>query len=415
MKRLWGVLANTTFERMFSNPHNKIDLFDAMNSGKVILINTAKDLLKQEGCEIFGRFFIAMIAQAAMERATLPKERRMNTFVYIDEAQDYFDEHIEQLLNQARKFHIGMHLAHQNLGQLGRDLNASIMASTSIKLAGGVSATDAQAFAREMRCDADFIHSTRKRDTQTEFACWVKHITPQAIKISVPLGSVEQLPVISDAEYETLLLKNRKRYCTTLEELERYMETMPPARAAVTALAEVPSPEPIVAEAAKQKTSPAMPRVKEPEVEEEAPQRESLQERVQKAAKKRKKLFAEEPTQLGRGGKQHTYIQSIVKQYAEKRSFRATIEHGILDGTGRVDVALNRDDLSIACEISITTTEKQELANIEKCLIAGYDQVLVISPDPQHLKRIKGYVEKHLETAYRDRVRFLSPDGVIGY
>ena len=33
-----------------------------MNAGKVILINTAKDLLKEQGTEIFGRFFIALIA-----------------------------------------------------------------------------------------------------------------------------------------------------------------------------------------------------------------------------------------------------------------------------------------------------------------------------------------------------------------
>jgi hypothetical protein len=35
-----------------------------MNSGKVILINTAKDLLKRDGSAILGRFFIALITQA---------------------------------------------------------------------------------------------------------------------------------------------------------------------------------------------------------------------------------------------------------------------------------------------------------------------------------------------------------------
>ncbi len=39
----------------------------------------------------------------------------------------------------------------------------------------------------------------------------------------------------------------------------------------------------------------------------------------------------------------------------------------------------------------------------------------MISPDPKHLKRIKGYVRKHLESAYKDRVRFLDTEGVIAY
>ena len=57
-----------------------------------MLINTAKDLLKQDGCELFGRFFISLLAQAAQERSAIPEDRRRSTFVYIDEAQDYFDE-----------------------------------------------------------------------------------------------------------------------------------------------------------------------------------------------------------------------------------------------------------------------------------------------------------------------------------
>ena len=58
---MWGILENQTFERMFSHPRSKLDLYTEMNAGRVILINTAKDLLKEQGTEIFGRFFIALI------------------------------------------------------------------------------------------------------------------------------------------------------------------------------------------------------------------------------------------------------------------------------------------------------------------------------------------------------------------
>ena len=89
-----------------------------MNAGKLILINTSKSLLKEQGTEIFGRFFIALIAQAAQERATLPERDRLPVMVYIDEAQDYFDQNIGIILSQARKYRVGMMMAHQYLGQL---------------------------------------------------------------------------------------------------------------------------------------------------------------------------------------------------------------------------------------------------------------------------------------------------------
>jgi hypothetical protein len=144
LRRLWGILENQTFERMFSQPRSKLDLFSEMNAGKVILINTAKDLLKEQGTEIFGRFFIALIAQAAQERATLPAHKRMPTIVYVDEAQDYFDRNIGIILAQARKQNVGMVLSHQFLGQLEPKLQEAFAANTTIKFAGGVSAKDAR-------------------------------------------------------------------------------------------------------------------------------------------------------------------------------------------------------------------------------------------------------------------------------
>ena len=122
LRRLWGILENQTFERMFSHPRSKLDLFTELNAGKIILINTAKDLLKENGTQIFGRFFIALIAQAAQERATLPSGKRLPTHVYIDEAADYFDRNIGLILSQARKYNVGMTLAHQYLGQLDTKL-----------------------------------------------------------------------------------------------------------------------------------------------------------------------------------------------------------------------------------------------------------------------------------------------------
>lgn len=86
LRRLYGVLENQTFERMFASPKSKFDMFSEMQAGRLILINTAKSLLKEQGTEVFGRFFIALIAQAAQERATLPERDRLPTFVYIDEA-----------------------------------------------------------------------------------------------------------------------------------------------------------------------------------------------------------------------------------------------------------------------------------------------------------------------------------------
>jgi hypothetical protein len=208
LRRLWGILENQTFERMFSHPRSKLDMFSEMNAGKVILINTAKDLLKEQGTEIFGRFFIALIAQAAQERATLPAHKRMPTIVYVDEAQDYFDRNIGIILAQARKQNVGMVLSHQFLGQLEPKLQEAFAANTAIKFAGGVSAKDARSLAPMLYCQPELIEAQPKGS----FAAHVRGQTKSAVPLRFPLGYMEKLPRMAKAAQEALRQRMRELY-----------------------------------------------------------------------------------------------------------------------------------------------------------------------------------------------------------
>ncbi len=225
LRRLWGILENQTFERMFSHPESKLDLFSEMNAGKVILINTAKDLLKEQGTEIFGRFFIAMIAQAAQERATLPENSRMPTMVYIDEAADYFDRNISIILAQARKYNVGMVLAHQYLGQLEPKLQEAVAANTSIKFAGGVSAKDTRMLAPMLYTDPQLI----ERQPKGSFAAYIRGVTSSALPLQFPLGYLEGKRKMTTSERKSLQNQMRERYAVHYTKLGNRSENAPVA------------------------------------------------------------------------------------------------------------------------------------------------------------------------------------------
>ncbi len=215
LRRLYGILENQTFERMFSHPKSKLDLFSEMNAGKVILVNTAKDLLKESGTEIFGRFFIAMIAQAAQERAVLDSAKRLPTYVYIDEASDYFDRNIGLILSTSRKYNVGMILAHQFLGQLDTKLYEAIAANTAIKFAGGVSAKDARTLAPDLRSDAGFI----ERQQRLSFAAFIKGQHERAVSLAIEPGQMEARERMSDTERNQVREQMRERYAVHYTEL----------------------------------------------------------------------------------------------------------------------------------------------------------------------------------------------------
>ncbi len=212
-RRLYGVLQVPSFDRMFSAKENKLDMFEGMQSGKIVIVNTSKALLKTDASALFGRYVIARVIAAAFERVALPAKQRNPAFLIVDEAAEYFDDNLETLLSQARKFNVGVLFAHQHLDQLDtRGLRSAVAANTSIKLAGGVSDKDARALAPDMRTTPDFITGMTKRARYTEFACYVRNSTRNAMRLESPFGTLEAAPRMTEEAHTGLIAQNRARY-----------------------------------------------------------------------------------------------------------------------------------------------------------------------------------------------------------
>jgi hypothetical protein len=193
-----------------------------LNSGSIILVDTAKDFLKG-GSSHFGRIFISLVLQAVLERAAIPDTKRRPAYLIVDEAAEYFDSNIDDLLTQARKYKLGCVFAHQFLDQCTPSLRASLAANTSIKLAGSVSMADARSLAPDLRTTSDFIIN----QPALHFACYVRNMTTTAVSLEVPYGTLEHEPRLSSEAYQSLKAFNRERV------------SMPPA---APAPAETPPP-----------------------------------------------------------------------------------------------------------------------------------------------------------------------------
>ena len=225
--RIRGLLDIPAFERLLSHPKNAIDMGALMDAGKVVPISTAKDMLKAEASAMFGRIMIALIMQATLERAVTDRRDRRPVLVYVDEAAEYFDRNIDTLLTQARKFNVGITLAHQNLGQLERKpgLRASITGIPAVRFAAGVSDADARALAPNMRTSSEFPLGLRRRDrNDSEFACYIRNETQRAVKLSVLLGRVEAEPRMSVTDHAGLLARVRSEVAAPLAEVRGIME-----------------------------------------------------------------------------------------------------------------------------------------------------------------------------------------------
>jgi Helicase HerA, central domain len=202
--RLQAIIENPTMARLFTAPETKLDLFSEMNRGAIILVDTAKDFLKDNSA-VYGQLIISLVLQAVIERAAIAEHERKATFLYVDEAASFFSSNIDDLLTEARKFKTGLVLAHQYGDQASASLRASLAANTNIKMASGLSASDARMMAPDMRTTPDFILS----QPRLQFATHIRNVTPSAV--SIPIAPKGPLPSLSDAAFADLCARNRAR------------------------------------------------------------------------------------------------------------------------------------------------------------------------------------------------------------
>jgi hypothetical protein len=188
--RLLKALESETFAKMLGASKMKLNIADLVDSGKVVLISTNKNLLKT-GSALFGRIFMAGVMQAVMSR---PAGHRRRTYLYIDEFADYTeDSHVLlDLFNQGRKYGLGMIVCHQNLEQLTPKLAATMSSSTAIKFAGGTSYEDTRTIAAQMRTTPDQID----RQPKGTFLAYFKGMG--TIPWRAPSGRIEAMPQLSN-------------------------------------------------------------------------------------------------------------------------------------------------------------------------------------------------------------------------
>lgn len=212
-RRLYGLLGNPVFAKMFAAPYNTFDPDAALRENKIVLVNTSQKLLGDDS-RVLGRFFIAQALAAAYRR---PPHNSSTALLVVDEAAQYFDYKTERLLSTARKFGLGMIVATQFLEQLEREIKAAIYGNTAIKIVGPVSFTDANSLAREMRTDAETIQNLKKHAGGAEFALHIRSTTPRAIKVNFPFRTVENMERMTSERFEQLKTANRERYGVSRE------------------------------------------------------------------------------------------------------------------------------------------------------------------------------------------------------
>jgi hypothetical protein len=389
-----------------------------MDTGKIFLAKLSEGLCGAENSYLLGTLLVSKFQQLAMSRQSQAASERRDFWLYVDEFDHFISPSMSEILKGARKYRLGLTLGHQELHQLQSEpkVASAVMTQPCTRIVFRVGDDDAKKLGEGFS-----LFDAQSLKTLEKFHAIVR-VERNDFDFNLALRKPE-LSDFSEARKEAVIAASRARYATPRADLRGDQQEAPPESDAPPTGTRPRKPKPsppasttdITIEAVVIPSPPAeIPQPAEPPKAAEIPKvivpPPSVAEPPKPAAKK-----AELPKDLGRGGAQHQAIQKRIKDAAEGMGFRSVIEKPVLDGQGSVDLWLERNGQSIACEISITTTIDHEVGNVAKCLKAGVPKVAVICLEDERLRKIAAAVSGSLGTEPAARVEYFQPDPFINY
>ena len=151
LTRLDSFLRPKPIRYMVAQKDSRLDLRKAMDDGKVLLCRLSHGAIGEENAYLLGTLLVSKLHQVAMSRQDVAEEKRRPFYLYIDEFHNFVTESMASILSGARKYRLGLILAHQGLRQLqsrSSDVLASVIANPGTRVCFRVGDEDARLLAK---------------------------------------------------------------------------------------------------------------------------------------------------------------------------------------------------------------------------------------------------------------------------
>ena len=424
--RLETLLSPKPIRYMVSQRENRLNFSEMMDTGKIFLAKLSEGQIGRENTFLLGSLVMTKLQQMAMSRARMPASMRRPFYCYIDEFHHFITPSLTEVLSGARKYGLGLVLAHQDLKQLDRDkeVGSSVLSNAFTRIVFRVSDSDARALAEGFaHFDARDLQSLAIRQA----ICRIER-ADNDFNLSVPL--LETVPheleahrcaAAIEASHSVYAIPRREVEATLLKKLEADEQRFKApkerkardsiAKAELDLHAQVRQPESEQFQAATEVATERKTEIRG--VEPPAPLSAKTELQIIPAGEDAPAQAI--PAQPGKGGHQHRILQSRIRVVGEQQGFRAMLEMPTSQGRESIDVGLIRSDLRIACEISVTTTVDYEVGNVRKCLREGFDLVAVVTPNERKLSQIEAAVTGCLDGVDAGKVRYFQPEDFLRY
>lgn len=141
-------LSNSMMRNIIGQSKSAFDLRDVMDNKKILIVNLSKGKTGDLNSKLLGMVFVMKFQAAAMSRANIPEDQRVDFCLYVDEFQNFSTDSFATIMSEARKYHLNLIVANQFTTQLSEEIRDAVFGNMGTIVSFRVGQNDVDALTR---------------------------------------------------------------------------------------------------------------------------------------------------------------------------------------------------------------------------------------------------------------------------
>ena len=148
VSKFGAFLSNEMMRNIIGQTKSSFDLRDIMDNKKILIVNLSKGRTGDLNSKLLGMIFVMKFQAAAMSRANIPEEERVDFSLYVDEFQNFSTESFATIMSEARKYHLNLIVANQFTTQLTEEIRDAVFGNMGTIVSFRVGQNDVDALTK---------------------------------------------------------------------------------------------------------------------------------------------------------------------------------------------------------------------------------------------------------------------------
>lgn len=209
-------LSASTIRNILGQPKSTFSIEEAMNTKKIVLLDLSMGKIGEDAAAMLGSMMITKIQLAAMRRAAIDEEDRVDFYLYVDEFQNFATESFAVILSEARKYRLNLIMTNQYITQMPQPVADAVFGNIGTIVSFRVGVNDAAKLQKEFEPVFDANDLINLNNYQIYAKMSIKGVT------SVPFSAVTLAPFSEhNQNREKIMTQSRERYASDREFVEQ--------------------------------------------------------------------------------------------------------------------------------------------------------------------------------------------------